>query len=130
MNHICDSTTAVPGSQINLPNVDKDGVESVILTYTETNPDGSKTKWVCVDTQRMADMYNACHDRVNAKPKFNLGERCVFRAGTRLTVCDQMLCMPESKIAFYNPDVAEPIKVDSSDDNPGSPTATFHNPFG
>ena len=48
VNHICDSTTALPGSQINLPNVDKDGVESVVLTYTETNLDGSKTKWVCV----------------------------------------------------------------------------------
>ena len=41
-----------------------------------------------------------------------------------------MLYMPESKIAPYNPDVAQPIKMDSSDDNPGSPTATFHNPFG
>lgn len=86
----------------------------------------------CEHTQRMGDLYNACDDRVNAKPKFNLGERCVFRASTRLTGRDQMLCMPENKIAPFIPNakVEEPIEVNSSEDNPGSPTATSHNTFG
>lgn len=46
VNHLYDSTTAAPGWEINFPNVDKDGVEKVLLIYTKTNPDGSKTKWV------------------------------------------------------------------------------------
>ena len=71
VNHICDSKVTVPASQINVPTVDKDGVEAVVLYYTKPNPDGSNTKWVCVNPQRMSDLYNACDDKVNSKAKFN-----------------------------------------------------------
>ena len=132
VNHLCDSTTAVPGPGINLSNVDKGGVEGVLLTYTETNTDRSKTKWVCVHTQRMGDLYNRCDDRINTNPKFSLAERCVFRFGTHLTERNQTLCMLENKIAPFIPNVhlEKPIQVNGSEDSPASPTNSPHNPFG
>ena len=40
--------------------------------------------------------------------------------------------MPVNKILPYAPDVKveEPIQVNSSEDDPGSPTSSPHNPFG
>lgn len=107
VDNLSDPTKAIPASEIGVPDLEKNGVEPVVITYTCKMEDGSAIKYHCAHTIRALKLYNLCDGIANGKPKFNWAEQQVVVINGKMAGHNQLVCVSERSISFPNNSNAE-----------------------